>query len=78
MLQLIPAHCNITGNKNVDRLTKEGGKLDQEEREVTYKEAKQNCVSQVEEEVAETTSQLQHRGQILPAVQIKPGGAPED
>ena len=38
VLQWIPAH--IPGNKEVDILAKEGGKLDQEEREVTYKEAK--------------------------------------
>ena len=37
----IPAHCNITGNEAVDRLAKEGGKLEQrEEQKVTFDEVR--------------------------------------
>ena len=39
-LQWIPAHCGIKGNENADRLAKEGGKQEQPETIMTFKESK--------------------------------------
>ena len=38
-LQWIPAHCGIKGNENADRLAKEGGKQEQPETSMTFKES---------------------------------------
>ena len=35
-LQQIPAHCGIQGNEQADRLTREGGQPDQEDRFTSY------------------------------------------
>ncbi|KAK7090611.1 hypothetical protein V1264_010383 [Littorina saxatilis] len=40
VIQWIPSHCNIQGNEEADRLAKEGGKLPQENQQVTFGEAK--------------------------------------
>ena len=39
-LQWIPAHCGIKGNENADRLAKEGGKQEQPETSMSFKESK--------------------------------------
>ena len=41
-LQWIPAHCGIKGNENADRLAKEGGKQEQPETSMTFKESKKH------------------------------------
>ena len=40
VVQWIPSHCNIHGNEEADRLAKDGGKIPQENHQVTYGEAK--------------------------------------
>ena len=39
-LQWIPAHCRIKGNEQADRLAREGGPLDQEDRYTSYTDEK--------------------------------------
>ncbi|XP_041360382.1 uncharacterized protein LOC121376539 [Gigantopelta aegis] len=39
-IQWIPSHCNIPGNEEADRLAKEGGKMVQEELQITNEEMK--------------------------------------
>ena len=40
ILQWIPAHCWIQGNEQADRLAREGGQLEQEDRYTTYTDEK--------------------------------------
>ena len=39
-MQWIPAHCDIKGNEEADRLSKEGSKATQEDHPISYSEAK--------------------------------------
>ena len=46
VMQWIPAHCDIKGNEEADRLSKEGSKATQEDHPISYSEAKtllRNC-----------------------------------
>ena len=46
VMQWIPAHCDIKGNEEADRLSKEGSKASQEDHPIPYSEAKtliRNC-----------------------------------
>ena len=46
VLQWIPAHCDIKGNEEADKLSKEGSKATQEDHPISYSEAKtllRNC-----------------------------------
>ena len=42
ILQWIPAHCGIKGNKHVDRLAKQGASMEQEKLPITLKQKKIN------------------------------------
>ena len=40
VIQWKPSHCNLKGNEEADKLTKEGGHLPQEDNLVSYEEVK--------------------------------------
>jgi ribonuclease HI len=70
-LQWVPAHCNIYGNDEADRLAMEGSKMKQENKALSYNAFKSHVCTAVKSSIKKTWEKASRGKQWLEAVTRK-------
>jgi hypothetical protein len=70
-LQWVPAHCNIYGNEEAHRLAKEGSKMKQDKKALSYNAVKSHVCTAVKSSIKKTREKASKGKQWLEVVTRK-------
>jgi hypothetical protein len=67
-LQWVPAHCNIYGNDKADKLAKEGNKIKQDKKKLSYNAVKSHVSTAIKSNIKKAWEKASKGKQWLEAV----------